>query len=99
MLANRVITLPAWSKTQRSGAGHPVAPCETRPLHGSEGRVTTTSDDESARTHRRRWRMKWGRFAILALALVVSACGERGGGSLESTSNEEKSAEASSGPA
>jgi hypothetical protein len=43
--------------------------------------------------------MKWGRFAILALALVVSACGERGGGSLESTSNEEKSAEAASGPA
>jgi germination protein M len=42
--------------------------------------------------------MKWGRFAILALALVVSACGERGGGSLESTSNEEKSAEAASGP-
>jgi spore germination protein GerM len=43
--------------------------------------------------------MKWGRFAILALALVVSACGEQGGGSLESTSNEEKSAEAASGPA
>jgi Sporulation and spore germination len=34
--------------------------------------------------------MKWGRFAILALALVVSACGEQGGGSLESTSNEEE---------